>query len=66
MSAFLLPNAGRGQEPNRVRYGRLVYNIWALSACARVRVRVGGGHALEVRQLHAATLDLRRRYLSSK
>ena len=27
MSAFLLPNADRGQEPNRVRHGRLVYNI---------------------------------------
>ena len=25
MSAFLLPNADRGQEPNRVRHGRLVY-----------------------------------------
>ena len=25
MSAFLLPNAGRGQELNRVRHGRLVY-----------------------------------------
>ena len=24
MSAFLLPNAGGGQEPNRVRHGRLV------------------------------------------
>ena len=26
MSAFLLPNAGVGQEPDRVRHGRLVYN----------------------------------------
>ena len=25
MSAFLLPNAGGGQEPDRVRHGRLVY-----------------------------------------
>ena len=25
MSAFLLPNAGGGQEPNWVRHGRLVY-----------------------------------------
>ena len=25
MSAFLLPNAGWGQQPNRVRHGRLVY-----------------------------------------
>ena len=25
MSAFLLPNADRGQEPDRVRHGRLVY-----------------------------------------
>ena len=25
MSAFLLPNADRGQEPNRIRRGRLVY-----------------------------------------
>ena len=24
MSAFLLPNAGGGQEPDRVRHGRLV------------------------------------------
>ena len=27
MSAFLLPNAGGGQEPNRVRHGRLVQYI---------------------------------------
>ena len=27
MSAFLLPNAGGGQEPNRVQHGRLVQYI---------------------------------------
>ena len=35
MSAFLLPNAGGGQEPNRVRHGRLSISI--KDTCLSVR-----------------------------